>query len=57
MAARGAAGRDAAAYEKVKSIVPDCSEDEVLMALQSALGDAEQAVIALTDSTCRDAPA
>ena len=50
---RGAGGRDAA-YEKVKLIVPDCTDEEVQQALQQSLGDADQAVIALTDSAPRN---
>lgn len=50
---RGAGGRDAA-YEKVKLIVPDCTDEEVQQALQQSLGDADQAVIALTDSASRN---
>ena len=50
----GSSARDAAACKTVRAICPDASEEEVLQALKSALGDIDQAVIALTDSTCRN---
>jgi hypothetical protein len=49
---RGSAGWDGA-YEKVKSVVPDCTDEEVQQALQQALGDPAQAVLALANSASR----
>ena len=49
MAKPGRGGKDAV-YERVRSIVPDCTDEEVHSALREALGDADQAVIALTTS-------
>ena len=52
--APGGGERDDAACETVKAIVPHASDEEVLQALKTALGDPELAVLALTDSTCRN---